>query len=85
MTQLCSPNGTCVLSCEASPSPGSVRVYDLPARQLLCHSRFASGGSSLLWAPLEVDPSASTLLAGFQDGVLRCGGWGREGVGGTCV
>ena len=50
-------------------------MYDLPARQLLCHSRFASGGSSLLWAPLEVDPSGSTLLAGFQDGVLRCAYW----------
>ena len=59
-------------------------MYDLPSRQLLCHSKFSSGGSSLLWAPLSVDPSATCLVIGFQDGVLRlvshafilAGGWG---------
>ena len=50
---------------------GSVRVYDLPSKQLLCHSQYASGGSSLIWAPVAVDPSAMTIFAGFTDGVVR--------------
>ena len=50
---------------------GSVRVYDLPSKQLLCHNQYTSGGSSLIWAPLTVDPSATTIFAGFTDGVVR--------------
>lgn len=50
---------------------GSVRVYDLPSKQLLCHSQYTSGGSSLIWAPVTVDPSATTIFAGFTDGVIR--------------
>ena len=50
---------------------GSVRVYDLPSKQLLCHSQYTSGGSSLIWAPVIVDPSATTIFAGFTDGVVR--------------
>ncbi len=50
---------------------GSVRVYDLPTRVVLCHSQFSSGGSSLLWAPPTIDPTTTTLITGHQDGVLR--------------
>ena len=50
---------------------GSVRVYDLPSKQLLCHSQYTSGGSSLIWAPVTIDPSATTIFAGFTDGVVR--------------
>lgn len=50
---------------------GSVRVYDLPNKQLLCHSQYTLGGSSLIWAPVTVDPSATTIFAGFTDGVVR--------------
>ena len=50
---------------------GSVRVYSLPDKQVLCHSEFASGGSSLIWAPVSVDAQAVTIIAGFTDGVLR--------------
>ena len=48
-----------------------MRVYDLPSKQLLCHSQYTSGGSSLIWAPVTVDPSATTIFAGFTDGVVR--------------
>ncbi len=51
--------------------PGSVRVYNLSNKQLLCHSEFVSGGSSILWAPCSVDPQAVTIIAGFVDGVIR--------------
>ena len=46
-------------------------MYDLPEKKLLCHSEFASGGSTLMWAPIEVDKQAITLIAGFTDGVVR--------------
>ncbi len=52
-------------------SLGSIRVYDLPEKKLLCHSEFASGGSALMWAPIEIDEQAVTLIAGFADGVVR--------------
>ena len=50
---------------------GSVRVNDLESNKLLCHSKYTSGGSSLIWAPLSVDPNGLTLITGHSDGVLR--------------
>ena len=50
---------------------GSVRVYNLKHKKVLCHSKFASGGSVLIWAPLSVDPAGVTLLTGYSDGVFR--------------
>ena len=50
---------------------GSVRVYDLESNKLLCHYKYSSGGNSLLWAPLSVDPNGLTLFTGHSDGVLR--------------
>ena len=47
---------------------GSVRVYDLESKAVMCHARYSSGGSALLWPLLSGD---STLIAGFQDGVVR--------------
>ncbi len=47
-------------------------MYDLPSKEVLCHSQFSSGGSSILWAPPSVDPTTITLITGHQDGVLRC-------------
>ena len=51
---------------------GSVRVYDLDSRDLLCHTHFSGGGASLIWAPPTVESTFTTLLAGFRDGVMRC-------------
>ena len=60
-------------------------MYDLPTKQLLCHSQYTSGGSSLIWAPVSVDESATTIFAGFSDGVVRYvvrgGGEGRREEG----
>ena len=50
---------------------GSVRVYDLESNKLLCHSKYTSGGNSLVWAPLSVDPNGLTLITGHSDMVLR--------------
>ena len=50
---------------------GSVRVSSLESSEVLCHVKYPSGGSSLVWAPLTVDSSGMTLIAGFTDGVLR--------------
>ena len=50
---------------------GSVRVYDLESNKVLCHSKYTSGGNSLIWAPLSVDPNGLTLITGHSDGVLR--------------
>lgn len=51
---------------------GSVRVYDLATRELLCHTHLSGGGASLMWAPPTVESPSTTLLAGFRDGVMRC-------------
>ena len=46
-------------------------MYDLESNKLLCHYKYSSGGNSLLWAPLSVDPNGLTLFTGHSDGVLR--------------
>ena len=46
-------------------------MYNLKYNKVLCHSKFASGGSALAWAPLSMDPAGITLLTGYSDGVLR--------------
>ena len=46
-------------------------MYSLPEKQLLCHSDFSSGGSSIIWAPTSIDEEAVTIIAGFSDGVIR--------------
>ena len=40
-------------------------------KAVLCHSKFAGGGSTMLWAPLSLDKDGLTLLTGFADGVFR--------------
>ena len=69
----------------ATSRSGSVRVYNLPEKELVCHSEFASGGSTVLWAPTTIDQQAVTIIAGFTDGVVRwvgkVGGVGASGGG----
>ena len=50
---------------------GSVRVCQFESSEILCHVKYPGGGSSLIWAPLSVDSSGLTLVAGFTDGVVR--------------
>ena len=46
-------------------------MCSLETSSVLCHIKYPSGGSFLIWAPLTVDSSGMTLIAGFTDGVLR--------------
>merc|ERR1712150_45336 len=41
------------------------------SKERLCQSKFNVGGSSLIWTPNYIDPKGSTILAGFDDGVVR--------------
>ncbi|XP_006522026.1 cilia- and flagella-associated protein 44 isoform X2 [Mus musculus] len=49
----------------------SVRVYDFSSKNPLVHMKFKQGGTSLIWAPRSVSVSASQIVVGFQDGVVR--------------
>ncbi|XP_070551975.1 cilia- and flagella-associated protein 44-like isoform X2 [Ptychodera flava] len=49
----------------------SVRVYDYMSKTPLCQMKFNSGGSVLTWVPQIIDPKGSTVIAGFEDGVVR--------------
>ncbi|KAL8598401.1 hypothetical protein ACOMHN_032678 [Nucella lapillus] len=69
-----------IVSCVTSPfthlvaSIGvdhSVRVFDYGQQKQLSEVHFNVGGSSICWAPQIVDPKGSTVLAGFEDGVVR--------------
>jgi WD40 repeat protein len=69
---------------------GSVRVYDMANDKVMCHTKYPSGGSSLIWAPSSVDINGYTLITGHTDGVVRLlkinettssskGGWSPSG------
>ncbi|XP_030833850.1 cilia- and flagella-associated protein 44 isoform X2 [Strongylocentrotus purpuratus] len=49
----------------------TVRVYDNASKTPLCHTKFNAGSTSLLWLPQIIDPKGATVLAGFNDGVVR--------------
>eukprot|EP00040_Diaphanoeca_grandis_P030987 m.184465 g.184465 ORF g.184465 m.184465 type:complete len:1849 (+) comp32191_c0_seq1:110-5656(+) len=51
---------------------GAVMLYDYVAKKYL--EKFVTehvAGTCVMWAPLKMDPSGSTIYAGFADGVLR--------------
>eukprot|EP00698_Gefionella_okellyi_P015023 TRINITY_DN4206_c0_g1_i1.p2 TRINITY_DN4206_c0_g1~~TRINITY_DN4206_c0_g1_i1.p2 ORF type:complete len:1598 (+),score=505.86 TRINITY_DN4206_c0_g1_i1:63-4856(+) len=50
---------------------GSVRIVDYVNKKLLTSAHFRAGGTTLLWLPLDLDKTGRTLLAGFNDGVVR--------------
>ncbi|XP_052060229.1 cilia- and flagella-associated protein 44-like isoform X9 [Mytilus californianus] len=69
-----------ILGCDISPeshlvaSTGvdqTVRLFDYVQRKQICEKKYASKGSALLWAPKLVDTKCATVIAGFQDGVVR--------------
>ncbi|KAK7499820.1 hypothetical protein BaRGS_00008911 [Batillaria attramentaria] len=49
----------------------SVRVFDYGQQKQLAEVHFNVGGTSILWAPQIVDSKGSTVVAGFEDGVVR--------------
>ncbi|XP_064651335.1 cilia- and flagella-associated protein 44-like isoform X2 [Lineus longissimus] len=63
-----SPTSHLVATCGADQS---VRVYDYLSKNLLSEAKYNAGGTSLLWAPQIVDPKGSTIISGYEDGVVR--------------
>ena len=63
-----SPVGPFVAS---AGSDGTVRLHNLDAHTTVYSHTFPQPCSSLLWAPPAVDESATTVVVGFQDGVVR--------------
>ncbi|XP_060226448.1 cilia- and flagella-associated protein 44 [Meriones unguiculatus] len=49
----------------------SVRIYDFASKTLLIQMKFKQGGTSLAWVPQSVSFSASQIIIGFEDGVVR--------------
>ncbi|XP_077985504.1 cilia- and flagella-associated protein 44-like isoform X2 [Glandiceps talaboti] len=63
-----SPNTHLVASTAAD---NTVRMYDYMSKCPLSQMKFNAGGSALTWVPQIIDPKGSTILVGFEDGVVR--------------
>ncbi|XP_060551905.1 LOW QUALITY PROTEIN: cilia- and flagella-associated protein 44-like [Ruditapes philippinarum] len=49
----------------------TVRVFDYVQQKQICDTRFAAGGTSLVWIPNIIDPKGGSVIVGFEDGVVR--------------
>uniref|UniRef100_T1G027 Cilia- and flagella-associated protein 44 n=1 Tax=Helobdella robusta TaxID=6412 RepID=T1G027_HELRO len=49
----------------------TVRVYDYNSCSMVACHKFSSPGMMILWLPTEVDAWGNTIVAGFEDGVVR--------------
>jgi WD40 repeat protein len=63
-----SPSEHIVITCG---SDGSVRCWDYLLGLLLFSEQYAVPARALKWVPLSVDPTARTVVVGFQDGIIR--------------
>ncbi|KAL3318701.1 Cilia- and flagella-associated protein 44 [Cichlidogyrus casuarinus] len=61
----------CSHTCSTIGQDGCVCIYDILDRKVIVTHKFSSPGSRLIWNPVEVDAKGKTLLAGFEDGVIR--------------
>ena len=52
-------------------SDGSVRCWDYLLGHLLFSEQYTVPARALKWAPLSVDPTARTVVVGFQNGIIR--------------
>ncbi|CAH8523136.1 unnamed protein product [Dicrocoelium dendriticum] len=50
---------------------GRIIIYDLVTKKSILRRQFPTPGTKLIWSPPQVDPKGKTLVAGFQDGVVR--------------
>ncbi|KAG5450601.1 Cilia- and flagella-associated protein 44 [Clonorchis sinensis] len=50
---------------------GRVSIYDILTKKQILRRKFPAPGTRLIWSPPQVDPKGKTLVAGFQDGVVR--------------
>ncbi|XP_053372820.1 cilia- and flagella-associated protein 44-like [Mercenaria mercenaria] len=55
----------------------TVRVFDYVQQKQICDTKFASGGTALLWIPKIIDPKGGSVIVGFEDGVVRSLSVGR--------
>ena len=63
-----SPSEHIVITCG---SDGSVRCWDYHLGVLLFSEQYPVPARALKWVPLTVDPTARTVVVGFQDGIIR--------------
>ena len=63
-----SPNAPIAVSAGAD---GTVRLLDYEAKTESHSTTFSSAATTLLWVPLSVDVTGSTVVVGFADGVVR--------------
>jgi hypothetical protein len=52
-------------------SDGTVRLYSFMEHREIYKRRFNAACSVLLWLPLSTDPSAHSVVVGFQNGAIR--------------
>ena len=50
---------------------GTVRLWDYVENKCLYHSKFATAGVSMDWAPSTIDSATRTIAVGFASGVVR--------------
>ena len=50
---------------------GSVRLYDYRNKKMVFKSHYPSGGSFIRYLPKSINGYGDTIIAGFEDGVLR--------------
>eukprot|EP01063_Lacrimia_lanifica_P008975 TRINITY_DN1602_c0_g1_i1.p1 TRINITY_DN1602_c0_g1~~TRINITY_DN1602_c0_g1_i1.p1 ORF type:complete len:1770 (+),score=916.72 TRINITY_DN1602_c0_g1_i1:89-5398(+) len=79
-TKLVSLHAGAVTCVEASPTEyccvtggkdGSVRLWAFLQKKELYSRHFSAGVSVLQWLPADVDPTASLIVAGFDNGIVR--------------
>lgn len=50
---------------------GRIFIYDYHERKLIFYHQFLTSGRDLIWLPISIDPTASIMIIGFSDGILR--------------
>ncbi|XP_031340937.1 cilia- and flagella-associated protein 44-like [Photinus pyralis] len=52
-------------------SDGRLQFYNYKERRLFFRWKFPAKGATLIWLPLEIQPSGDQLIMGFDDGIIR--------------
>ncbi|KAG5669779.1 hypothetical protein PVAND_000072 [Polypedilum vanderplanki] len=50
---------------------GRIYIYNYHEQRMLFYHQFPCAGRDLLWLPVTIDPTASLMIIGFIDGVIR--------------
>ncbi|KAL7301745.1 hypothetical protein TKK_0005740 [Trichogramma kaykai] len=57
--------------CASCGRDGRLRVYDYRRKRLVLEHQFRDRARGLVWLPCDVEPSGSSIVCGFDTGVLR--------------